>query len=128
MNQFIPGQYMVFLKKSDSGSSQDEKSISKSHHRWLNDRIRQEGKGTKNKVRSIFDIPGFIGYYGDFSDSVIQDIRNRPEVDYVRQNRIISLSKSEMEGVSTERRSKTRTRRSRIQYKKENIERNLNED
>lgn len=81
--------------------------MSESHHRWLQNRIRQESTDSTNMVCSILDGAGLVGYFGKFTDSVIEDIRKRPEVKSVGPNQVVRIANQCRKGdVRTKKRFK----------------------
>lgn len=89
----VPDSYIVVFKKHVS-----EKAAS-DHHSWVQD-IHSEGEILRTELRKRSQLPvttdvfeglrhtykigaGFLGYSGHFDDSVIEKVRNHPDVSNV---------------------------------------------
>lgn len=85
----VPNSYLVRLNYSPLQSCEDNFANANMHMDWLGNIIKN-AEGT-NKVTHMFSL-AFLGYGGEFTESVIDEIRNRPEVEYVENNRVGGLA------------------------------------
>lgn len=78
-NGIAPNRYVVYFK---SGHSEEEHYTNAIvHMKWLCPRIKTaEGK---NEIAYLNTFPVGVYYCGEFTESIINEIRARPEVDFV---------------------------------------------
>ncbi|KAM3083867.1 proteinase B [Clarireedia jacksonii] len=95
----VPDSYIVVFKKHVTEASATE------HHSWVQD-IHSAGENERTELRKrgqfpittdvfeglkhTFNIAGdFLGYSGHFDDSVIEEVRRHPDVEYVEKDSVV---------------------------------------
>ncbi|KAF7865271.1 hypothetical protein EAF04_006248 [Stromatinia cepivora] len=104
----VPDSYIVVFKKHVTEASASE------HHSWVQD-IHSTGEAQRTELRKrgqfpittdifeglkhTYNIAGdFLGYSGHFDDSVIEEVRRHPDVEYVEKDSVVhTLGDSEGE-------------------------------
>jgi cerevisin len=104
----VPDSYIVVFKKHVTEASATE------HHSWVQD-IHSAGEAERTELRKrgqfpittdvfeglkhTYNIAGdFLGYSGHFDDSVIEEVRRHPDVEYVEKDSLVhALGESEGE-------------------------------
>lgn len=90
-NRVIPGRYLVRLKTPAENPHGSVLAVAAMHQEWLNERIGNEDRNSENKVHHVYEMPHLAGYAGDFSESVLDEIRQRAEVDYVEPDQVVHI-------------------------------------
>lgn len=91
-SKIIPGRYIVKLRapaSSESGAQQSTLAAMTMHADWLSDQMPSH---PDSRVHHMYELAQMAGYSGDFSDPLIQAIRERPEVEYIEHDQVVHLS------------------------------------
>ncbi|KAF7935715.1 hypothetical protein BELL_0198g00090 [Botrytis elliptica] len=95
----VPASYIVVFKKHVTAASASE------HHSWVQD-IHSNGEAQRTELRKRGQFPittdifeglkhtynigsDFLGYSGHFDDSVIEEVRRHPDVEYVEKDSVV---------------------------------------
>lgn len=93
-DKIIPGRYIVRLKSPQSVSNESSyglvQAIAAMHVDWLNT-LLDTSSHSDSKVHHVYDLRDMAGYAGDFSAELLDQIRGRPEVDYVEPDQIVHV-------------------------------------
>ncbi|KAI5802863.1 peptidase S8/S53 domain-containing protein [Pyronema domesticum] len=88
--EYIPDSYIIQFKDTITMSAKGDNA----HFKWLNEalakeNVKREAGAPKYGVKSKYQIPGFMGYSGTFSKSIVDEIKARNEVVDVTQDAIV---------------------------------------
>lgn len=110
--EVIPNSYIIKFKShvSDSSASNHHSWIQKIHASKEDERIELRKRGQMPLVDDVFRGlkhtykvgEHFMGYSGHFDDSVIEEVRRHPDVEYIERDSIVHT----MEWVTEEKESK----------------------
>lgn len=100
----IPGKYIVVLKGGEQSSSWFGEGVSRQQHdNWLVNMLANE-TNDESSIEHSFDMDGVTGYTGTFSDSILDSIRKRDEVDFIEPDQVMYALDSDLESSSKFRR------------------------
>ena len=88
----IPGQYIIVLGNAGQpGQQANAETVTANHELWLTTLLKESTDLAvgDSEVEHYFDIEGLFGYTGKFNDKVLNEIRKRPEVEYVEPDQIM---------------------------------------
>lgn len=89
---YFPHRYHVSLQIPPGMPSGSEEDVFANHQMWLKQRLAQENDKNFNRVLKIRKSKWYFGYTGRFSFTVLEDIRERPEVKYCTRASIAKMS------------------------------------
>jgi hypothetical protein len=83
--EYIPDAYIIQFKDTITMSAKGDNA----HFKWLNEalakeNVKREAGAPKYGVKSKYQIPGFMGYSGTFSKSIVDEIKKRNEVSAIQ--------------------------------------------
>lgn len=83
--EYIPDSYIIQFKDTITMSAKGDNA----HFKWLNEalakeNVKREAGAPKYGVKSKYQIPGFMGYSGTFSKSIVDEIKARNEVSAIQ--------------------------------------------
>lgn len=87
----IPGRYLVRLRTPPENEHGSVLAVSAMHQEWLNE-VMGGLSADSGKVLHVYDLPQMSGYSGDFTDAMLDEIRRRPEVEYVEPDQVVHVS------------------------------------
>ncbi|KAI1852048.1 hypothetical protein JX265_008147 [Neoarthrinium moseri] len=103
--EHVPNSYIIKFKKhvTSSGASDHHSWIQQIHGSSQKQRLELRKRGQFPLVNDVFDGmkhafnigSDFLGYSGHFDDSVIEEIRRHPDVEYVERDQIVYTLKEE---------------------------------
>ena len=97
----VDNHYVVVLKSDVMAAEAGTGSPAlASHIAWLNEIMGQsnvagESQDVQSVVQNQFDFPKFQGYAGRFSELIVREIRTRPEVAFIEQDRMVFLREAD---------------------------------
>jgi len=101
----VPDSYIVVFKKHVTDKAASD------HHSWVQD-IHTQGETQRTELRKRSQFPitsdifeglkhtykigaDFLGYSGHFDDSVIEKVRNHPDVEYIEKDSVVHALKDD---------------------------------
>ncbi|RSM14905.1 hypothetical protein CEP52_001074 [Fusarium oligoseptatum] len=89
----IPGKYIVTLKKDSDVTTVE------SHLHWVEDVHRRSlSKRSTIGIQSTYNVTNWHGYFGEFDEDTIKEIKASPEVAFVEPDHKIRLQGDEEDG------------------------------
>lgn len=98
----IKDNWIIVFKKKEKSDGISIKEVKEDHFNWLEEKILSKSSSSANNnvinvIETKYGMGSFHAYSGKFEEDMIESISERPEIEYIEEDKIVSINFEMME-------------------------------